>query len=152
MAATAAATSGDDDLGTPTLIDGNANGWWLAPTTDVTRVEISWPVQRSLNIAFAITALAVATPVAQSGTPRRRRLGLVGRGEHLVVGPVQPRHEQLEVGLLDGGAAVVRPDRHVALTAPLRERARVRRQGRIVHVPRGHRRARLGQPRPGGLR
>ncbi len=48
------ATANGSDLGAPTLIDGNANGWWLEPTTEATRVEITWPVQRSLNIAFAL--------------------------------------------------------------------------------------------------
>jgi len=66
------ATAGGDDLGAPTLIDGNANGWWLEPTTDVTRVEISWPVQRSLNIAFALTALAAIACLVLVLRDRRR--------------------------------------------------------------------------------
>lgn len=53
------ATAGGIDLGAPTLIDGNANGWWLDPTTSATTVEITWPVQRRLNIAFALSLLAV---------------------------------------------------------------------------------------------
>ncbi len=67
------ATGDGEDLGAPTLIDGNANGWWLDPTTDVTRVEIDWPVQRSLNIAFALTALAVLACLVLVVSDRRRR-------------------------------------------------------------------------------
>ena len=66
------ATADGTDLGTPTLIDGNANGWWLEPTTGVTRVEISWPVQRSLNIAFALTALAALVCLVLVALDRRR--------------------------------------------------------------------------------
>ncbi len=66
------ATADGRDLGQPTLIDGNANGWWLGPTTAVTRVEIEWPVQRSLNIAFALTALAVLACLALVARDRRR--------------------------------------------------------------------------------
>ena len=66
------ATAEGADLGEPTLIDGNANGWWLAPTTDVTRVEITWPVQRSLDIAFVLSALAALVCLALVALDRRR--------------------------------------------------------------------------------
>ena len=66
------ATADGADLGSPTLIDGNANGWWVAPTTDVTRVEIDWPVQRSLNIAFALTALVALACLVLIVSDRRR--------------------------------------------------------------------------------
>ena len=58
------ATIDGQDLGPPRLIDGNANGWWLAPTESATTVEIRWPVQRQLNIAFLLTAIAVLGCVA----------------------------------------------------------------------------------------
>ena len=60
------------DLGEPTLIDGNANGWWLEPTDRVTQVEIDWPIQRRLNIAFALTALATLACLALVLWHRRR--------------------------------------------------------------------------------
>ncbi|MGA9279305.1 hypothetical protein, partial [Ilumatobacter sp.] len=60
------------DLGEPVLIDGNANGWWLAPTTTTTRVEIEWTAQRSLNIAFALTALSVLACIVLVLRDRRR--------------------------------------------------------------------------------
>ncbi len=58
--------------GEPTLIDGNANGWWIPPTTEPTRAEITWPVQRQLNIAFVLTLLALAACVALIVRGRRR--------------------------------------------------------------------------------
>lgn len=61
-----------ESLGEPTLIDGNANGWWLPPTDAPTRVEIDWPVQRNLNIAFALSVLAVLACVALILWDRRR--------------------------------------------------------------------------------
>jgi arabinofuranan 3-O-arabinosyltransferase len=65
------------DLGPPTLLDGNANGWWIEPSDSPTRVEIDWPVQRGLNIAFAASGLAVLACLA---------LILRGRKLHLVSG------------------------------------------------------------------
>jgi arabinofuranan 3-O-arabinosyltransferase len=53
------ATVDGRDLGPPRLIDGNANGWWLDPTESTTTLEIRWPVQRQLNVAFLLSALAV---------------------------------------------------------------------------------------------
>lgn len=52
------------DLGVPRLIDGNANGWWLPPTDSATRIEIQWPVQRQLNIAFLLTAACLLGCIA----------------------------------------------------------------------------------------
>jgi arabinofuranan 3-O-arabinosyltransferase len=66
------ASADGDDLGAPTLLDGNANGWWLEPTTSTTRVEFDWPVQRSLTIAFALTALAVLVCLILLFRDRRR--------------------------------------------------------------------------------
>ena len=66
------ATDSGDDLGAPVLIDGNANGWWLEPTTDFTRVEIIWPVQRSLNIAFVLSGLAALACLVLALRDRRR--------------------------------------------------------------------------------
>lgn len=70
------ATADGRDLGTPRLIDGNANGWWLAPTDTPTTVEIRWPVQRQLNIAFLLTAMSVLGCIALIAW-RRRELGAV---------------------------------------------------------------------------
>ncbi len=59
------------DLGRPQLVDGNANGWWLSPTDAPTLVEVRWPVQRQLNIAFLLTALAVVGCIALIAWRRR---------------------------------------------------------------------------------
>lgn len=65
------ATADGRDMGPPRLIDGNANGWWLNPTDASTRVEVRWPVQRQLNIAFLLTALAVLGCIALIAWRRR---------------------------------------------------------------------------------
>ncbi|WP_040495772.1 alpha-(1-_3)-arabinofuranosyltransferase domain-containing protein [Ilumatobacter nonamiensis] len=66
------ATADGEELAGPVLIDGNANGWWLPPTTGTTRVDIEWPVQRTLNIAFALSALAAAACFLLIVVDRRR--------------------------------------------------------------------------------
>lgn len=66
------ATADGRDLGAPHLIDGNANGWWLAPTDSSTVVEIRWPVQRQLDIAFLLTALAVLACIGLLAWRRRQ--------------------------------------------------------------------------------
>ena len=60
------------DLGEPTLVDGNANGWWLAPTTADSRIEIDWPVQRRLDIAFLLSAIAALICLVLVVADRRR--------------------------------------------------------------------------------
>jgi arabinofuranan 3-O-arabinosyltransferase len=87
------ATANGSDLGAPTLIDGNANGWWLEPTTDTTRVEITWPVQRSLNIAFALSALAALACLALVALDRRRDEDVVAA--HVATSPVPPPQRAL---------------------------------------------------------
>lgn len=60
------------DLGAPTLVDGNANGWWLEPTTIGTKVEVSWTAQRPLNIAFLLSALFALACIVLIVWDRRR--------------------------------------------------------------------------------
>jgi len=59
-------------LGDPTLVDGNANGWWIEPSTTASTVDVSWTVQRPLNIAFALSALAALACLALVVADRRR--------------------------------------------------------------------------------
>lgn len=66
------ASADGQDLGAPTLIDGNANGWWLEPTTTGTRVEVSWTAQRPLNIAFLLSALFALACIGLIVWDRRR--------------------------------------------------------------------------------
>lgn len=78
------------DLGPPRLVDGNANGWWLDPTDEVTRVEIRWPVQRQLNVAFLLTAAAVLGCIALVAQRRRARGEASDLGDDTVDEPTAP--------------------------------------------------------------
>jgi len=60
------------DLGPPRLVDGNANGWFLDPSEETTRVEIEWNAQRPLDVALALSALAVIICLALIFADRRR--------------------------------------------------------------------------------
>ena len=66
------ASTDDGSLGTPTLVDGNANGWYLEPSTTPTTVTVSWTAQRPLNIAFALSALGALLAIALVAFDRRR--------------------------------------------------------------------------------
>jgi len=65
-----------DDLGTPQLVDGNANGWWIEPTTAPTTVRIEWTVQQPLRIALGASAAAVIALIALVIFDRRRKTDL----------------------------------------------------------------------------
>ena len=64
------------DLGTPQLVDGNANGWWIEPTTAPTTVRIEWTVQQPLRIALGASAAAVIALIALVIFDRRRKTDL----------------------------------------------------------------------------
>ena len=66
------ASTDDGSLGAPTLVDGNANGWYLEPSSTPTTVTVSWTMQRPLNIAFALTGLGVLLALALVVIDRRR--------------------------------------------------------------------------------
>lgn len=73
--ATLAAGDGDDDdvgLGVPTLLDGNANGWWLEPSDAPRTVELTWTAQRPLNLAFALTLVSLLVVLGLVVRDRRR--------------------------------------------------------------------------------
>lgn len=59
-------------LGPPRLVDGNANGWYIEPSTTPLTVHVRWTAQRTLNIAFALSALGVLGAVALVVIDRRR--------------------------------------------------------------------------------
>ncbi|WP_420453718.1 alpha-(1-_3)-arabinofuranosyltransferase domain-containing protein [Ilumatobacter sp.] len=59
-------------LGEPTLVDGNANGWWIEPSSDPVVVDVDWPVQRSLDLALLASALAVLACIGLVAWDRRR--------------------------------------------------------------------------------
>ena len=66
------ASTDDGSLGAPTLVDGNANGWYLEASSTPTTVTVSWPVQRPLNIAFALSGLGVLLALGLVVVDRRR--------------------------------------------------------------------------------
>ena len=66
------ASTDDGSLGAPTLVDGNANGWYLEASSTPTTVTVSWPVQRQLNIAFALSGLGVLLALGLVVVDRRR--------------------------------------------------------------------------------
>ncbi len=66
------ASTDDGSLGPPVLVDGNANGWYLEPSTTPTTVTVAWTAQRPLNIAFALSALGALLAIALVVLDRRR--------------------------------------------------------------------------------
>ncbi len=66
------ASTDDGSLGAPTLVDGNANGWYLEPSTTPTTVTVTWTAQRPLNIAFVLSALGALLAIALVALDRRR--------------------------------------------------------------------------------
>lgn len=93
------------DLGAPTLVDGNANGWWLDPTQTTTLVEVEWTAQRPLNFAFLLSALFALVCIGLVVWDRRRD------GDQLIETPSVavaglPR-TGLEPSVLIGGAAAL---------------------------------------------
>ena len=69
-------------LGEPQLVDGNANGWYLAPSTASRTVTMTWTAQRPLSIALLASLLSVLVLVAVVIVDRRR-----GDDERLVDAP-----------------------------------------------------------------
>jgi arabinofuranan 3-O-arabinosyltransferase len=67
------ATADGESLGPGQLVDGGFNGWWLAPTTSPTLVEVRWTAQGPVTLGLAISALAVlACVLVAFGAPRAR--------------------------------------------------------------------------------
>lgn len=60
------------DLGAPTLVDGNANGWWLPPSDAGRTVEARWTAQRTLTIALWLSAIGALCLVGLVVWDRRR--------------------------------------------------------------------------------
>lgn len=59
-------------LGAPELVDANANGWYLDPSTEARTVTMSWTAQRPLTIALFASLLSVLALVALVIVDRRR--------------------------------------------------------------------------------
>ena len=60
------------DLGSPQLVDGGFNGWWIAPGEGATTVELRWDAQRPVTTALVLTIGAVLACIALAVGDRRR--------------------------------------------------------------------------------
>ena len=56
------ASTESGSLGEPVLVDGNANGWWLEPSTTPTTVTITWASQPFLERCAAGVAASASSP------------------------------------------------------------------------------------------
>ncbi len=76
-----ATVKGAGSLGSPTLIDGYANGWYVTPTgSGPIEITLSWTPQKVIWIAIGLSALALvgclallAVEWARRRSPRRVR-------------------------------------------------------------------------------
>jgi arabinofuranan 3-O-arabinosyltransferase len=66
------ASTDDGSLGAPTLVDGNANGWYLGPSASPTTVTVSWTAQRPVSLALALSGLGALLAIALAVLDRRR--------------------------------------------------------------------------------
>ena len=66
------ASDATGSLGPPTLVDGNANGWFIAPTDQPTTITFRWTAQRTLNVALAASLLGVLACIVLVVADRRR--------------------------------------------------------------------------------
>ena len=74
---------GVGSLGTPTLIDGYANGWYITPTgSGPIEITLTWTPQRVVWIAIGLSALALAVCLGLIAVAwaRRRRQVIVADG------------------------------------------------------------------------
>ncbi len=73
-----ATVKGAGSLGTPTLIDGYANGWYITPTgSGPIEITLTWTPQRVVWIAIGLSALALAVClglIAVAWARRRRQV------------------------------------------------------------------------------
>ena len=53
------ASTDEGSLGAPVLVDGNANGWWIEPTSTPTTVTITWTAQPALDVALIVSLIGV---------------------------------------------------------------------------------------------
>ncbi len=54
-----ASIAGGSALGSSTLIDGYANGWYVDPPAGSFTVDLSWTPQREVNVALVVSAVAI---------------------------------------------------------------------------------------------
>jgi arabinofuranan 3-O-arabinosyltransferase len=66
------ADSDGTDLGAPQLVDGNANGWYLEPSSSPRTVTVSWTAQRPVTLALVLSLLAALATIVLVALDRRR--------------------------------------------------------------------------------
>ncbi|MGO9557705.1 MAG: alpha-(1-_3)-arabinofuranosyltransferase family protein [Acidimicrobiales bacterium] len=65
--------AGGRSLGTSTLIDGYANGWYVMPGSRVNfTVDLVWEPQKEVNVALVVSALAILVCLGLIAEPARR--------------------------------------------------------------------------------
>ncbi len=75
-------------LGEPQLVDGNANGWYLEPSSESRTVTMTWTAQRPLSIALLVSLLSVLALVAAVIVDRRRAVDGIVDGIVVDAAPV----------------------------------------------------------------
>jgi arabinofuranan 3-O-arabinosyltransferase len=66
------ATTDGGALGDPQLVDGNANGWYLEPSSEPRTVTMTWTAQRPVTVGLAVSFIAVLALLALVVLDRRR--------------------------------------------------------------------------------
>jgi arabinofuranan 3-O-arabinosyltransferase len=124
-----ATTSTGIDLGSSTLIDGYANGWYLpaALTRGTTTFTLTWTPQRVVTVALVVSGVTLVVSMVLIALPsglltsrrrrhrRRRRAGAPGGTARTPVPPSTPDTGAIELGV-EPGDDPVRP----VLTSVLR--------------------------------
>jgi hypothetical protein len=68
-----ASIAGGASLGSPSLIDGYANGWYVTPRSGSFVVDLVWTPQREVDIALVVSAVAIFACLLLGFVPWRRR-------------------------------------------------------------------------------
>src|SRR4029077_20334808 len=76
------ASDASGSLGPPTLVDGNANGWFIGPSDEPTTITFRWTAQPALNAALFASLLGLLACIVLVVADRRRD------GDALVPAPV----------------------------------------------------------------
>ena len=72
------ASRSDRSLGTPVMVDGGFNGWWIEPTDSPILINVTWTQQRNLDVALVGSAAAALIALGLILRDRLRSLTLVG--------------------------------------------------------------------------
>ncbi len=101
---------GGENLGSPTLIDGYANGWLIdpdqLPAGDVV-IDLEWTPQRVVRRSIAVSLVAIAACIVLAWRGRRFKPGPATAAERLYVRRGRWNHEPvppLRLALITGGA------------------------------------------------